>query len=288
MTHSQIEQLLARFLDGQTSEAEEKFLCDYFREAEDVPEEWKAYQDMFASFDTDAFDFSDEELDRMCSGVDDDGVGVDGSSVENDDRDDSLHSRFFVRWRMGAAAAALLLGVVGTAVYMLSDRFSDVEAMDIEASAPDSVGESVDSFGMRGMKRSVAFVDETPMHGAAATGDAVQKHVAAAEESGVGGRDLAAAEVNRMEASMEEMNDTRMSGSMIDIPDFDGIMAEVRRLNERVDACMQGGMEVALSVVDEAPEADGPDENSVGVSSCGCPIDMSDEIVKVAAFPRIP
>ena len=49
-TPKEIEFLLHRFMDGQTSLDEEERLARYFRHA-DVPEEWEAYRQMFAYFD---------------------------------------------------------------------------------------------------------------------------------------------------------------------------------------------------------------------------------------------
>lgn len=57
-----IEQLLQRFMDGETTEQEEQFLAEYFSTSDSIPEEWEAYREMFASFSTDAYDFSEEEL----------------------------------------------------------------------------------------------------------------------------------------------------------------------------------------------------------------------------------
>ncbi len=56
-----IAQLLRRFMDGETSEEEEKILEEYFSHDDGIPEEWAAYCEMFASFSTDAYDFSEEE-----------------------------------------------------------------------------------------------------------------------------------------------------------------------------------------------------------------------------------
>lgn len=64
-----IEELLERFIDGQTTETEEQLLADYFRDAESTPEEWQVYKEMFDSFKTDAYDFSQEELDAMMAPV---------------------------------------------------------------------------------------------------------------------------------------------------------------------------------------------------------------------------
>lgn len=45
-----IEQLIKRFMDGQTTVEEESRIAEYFR-THDVEDEWKAYKDMFAWFD---------------------------------------------------------------------------------------------------------------------------------------------------------------------------------------------------------------------------------------------
>lgn len=60
-----IASLLEKFLEGQSTEAEEQTLAEYFDSADDVPAEWAAYQELFRSFTTDAYDFSDEEIDAM-------------------------------------------------------------------------------------------------------------------------------------------------------------------------------------------------------------------------------
>lgn len=60
-----IKELLLRFTEGQTTEAEEEVLKDYFTHNKHIPEEWEAYKDLFSSFDTDAYDFTHEEVDAM-------------------------------------------------------------------------------------------------------------------------------------------------------------------------------------------------------------------------------
>lgn len=60
-----IASLLEKFLEGQSTEAEEQTLSEYFDRADDVPAEWTAYQELFRSFTTDAYDFCDEEIDAM-------------------------------------------------------------------------------------------------------------------------------------------------------------------------------------------------------------------------------
>ena len=60
-----IKELLLRFTEGQTTEAEEEVLKDYFTHSEHIPEEWETYKDLFSSFDTEAYDFTQEEVDAM-------------------------------------------------------------------------------------------------------------------------------------------------------------------------------------------------------------------------------
>ena len=60
-----IKELLLRFTEGQTTEAEEEVLKDYFTHSEHIPEEWETYKNLFNSFDTDAYDFTQEEVDAM-------------------------------------------------------------------------------------------------------------------------------------------------------------------------------------------------------------------------------
>lgn len=62
-----IASLLEKFLEGQSTEAEEQTLSEYFDRTDDVPAEWAAFQELFHSFKTDAYDFSDEEIDAMLS-----------------------------------------------------------------------------------------------------------------------------------------------------------------------------------------------------------------------------
>lgn len=60
-----IKKLLLRFTEGQTTEAEEEVLKDYFSHSEHIPKEWEAYKELFSSFDTEAYDFTQEEVDAM-------------------------------------------------------------------------------------------------------------------------------------------------------------------------------------------------------------------------------
>lgn len=49
-TRQYIEQLLAKFLEGDTSLKEEKLLSEYFATAKHIPKEWQCYKEMFAYF----------------------------------------------------------------------------------------------------------------------------------------------------------------------------------------------------------------------------------------------
>lgn len=60
-----IEELLGKFMEGQTTETEEQILSKYFCEARDIPTKWQEYKQLFLSFKTDAYDFSKEEIEAM-------------------------------------------------------------------------------------------------------------------------------------------------------------------------------------------------------------------------------
>lgn len=64
-TREYIKELLDKFLEGQTTEAEEQILSKYFCEANDISPAWQKYKQLFMSFKTDAYDFSKEEIDAL-------------------------------------------------------------------------------------------------------------------------------------------------------------------------------------------------------------------------------
>lgn len=68
---SQAKDLLHRFMDGLTTEEEEQELSDFMLLSDEVPEEWEEYREMFRSFTSDAYAFSDAELESMTSESDD-------------------------------------------------------------------------------------------------------------------------------------------------------------------------------------------------------------------------
>lgn len=68
-TKENIGRLLERFVQGLTTESEEQLLSDYFCTAEAIPEEWMVYKELFDSFSTDVYDFSEDEKDAMLAWV---------------------------------------------------------------------------------------------------------------------------------------------------------------------------------------------------------------------------
>lgn len=68
-TKENIGRLLERFVQGLTTESEEQLLSDYFCTAEAIPEEWMVYKELFDSFSTDVYDFSEDEKDAMLARV---------------------------------------------------------------------------------------------------------------------------------------------------------------------------------------------------------------------------
>ena len=68
-TNKNIGKLLERFVQGLTTESEEQLLSDYFSTAEAIPEEWMVFKELFDSFSTDVYDFSEDEKDAMLARV---------------------------------------------------------------------------------------------------------------------------------------------------------------------------------------------------------------------------
>lgn len=68
-TKENIGKLLERFVQGLTTESEEQLLSDYFSTAGAIPEEWMVYKELFDSFSTDVYDFSEDEKDAMLARV---------------------------------------------------------------------------------------------------------------------------------------------------------------------------------------------------------------------------
>ena len=92
-SHQQIEALLDKFMDGQTTVEEEAQLANYFRHG-DVPAEWEDYRAMFDYFDS----------------------GMEGELVPASETRPSLASQVGHRWWGIAAAACITAAVVATAM----------------------------------------------------------------------------------------------------------------------------------------------------------------------------
>lgn len=141
-----IEEMLVRFMDGQTTEAEEQQLADFFHTADSIPERWKSYQEMFLSFDMNAYAFSDQELDAMCTDVD----------SKEKSKTAALRSRHSSRiWKWGiAASVAILLGVGITAYHkwlpsykLDAPRISKASNMQVKKNiaAKETAGEIIEN-----------------------------------------------------------------------------------------------------------------------------------------------
>jgi hypothetical protein len=92
-SHQQIEALLDKFMDGQTTVEEEALLADYFRSG-DVPAEWEDYRIMFGYFDR----------------------GMEGDLVPVEETQPTLKRLMGRRWWGIAAAACITVAIVATAV----------------------------------------------------------------------------------------------------------------------------------------------------------------------------
>ena len=92
-SHQQIEALLNKFMDGQTTVEEEALLADYFRSG-DVPTEWEDYRAMFDYFDS----------------------GMEGDLAPVEQPRPSLTRQMGHRWWGIAAAACITAAIVATVV----------------------------------------------------------------------------------------------------------------------------------------------------------------------------
>ena len=102
-SHQQIEALLNKFMDGQTTVEEEALLAEYFRSS-DVPAEWEDYRLMFDYFDR----------------------GMEGDLVPVEQPRPSLTRLMGRRWWGIAAAACITAAVVATAVLYQPESITTV------------------------------------------------------------------------------------------------------------------------------------------------------------------
>lgn len=99
-----IERLLGKFVDGLTTELEEQQLAEYFDTTDDIPAEWQVYKEMFRSFKTDIYNFSNAELDAMLTSD----VAVEPSATHILPK----HTSHVWRWVAVAACAAVVVAFV--------------------------------------------------------------------------------------------------------------------------------------------------------------------------------
>lgn len=64
-TKAYINELLSQFMEGQTTEAEELWLTEYFCKEKEIPAAWEAYAELFRSFKTGAYDSNEEDLEAL-------------------------------------------------------------------------------------------------------------------------------------------------------------------------------------------------------------------------------
>lgn len=107
MKAMQIQQLIDKYMNGQTTVEEEQLIARYFRTATDVPDSLKPYRDMFAYFDEGMPLGALPEFDGS-AGQADTRVAPDGSKVVAPRR----HSLRIAAWWSGAAAVAAAVALL--------------------------------------------------------------------------------------------------------------------------------------------------------------------------------
>ena len=117
-----IERLLGKFVDGLTTELEEQQLAEYFDTADDIPTEWQVYKEMFRSFKTDNYNFSNAELDAMLTSD----VSVEPSAAHILPK----HTSHVWRWVAVATCAAVVVAFVAIRPWAaFTGNTSDVDKM---------------------------------------------------------------------------------------------------------------------------------------------------------------
>lgn len=115
-SHQQIEALLDKFMDGQTTVEEEAQLADYFRSA-DVPAEWEDYRAMFDYFDN----------------------GMESEPVPAAETRPSLTSQVGRRWWGISAAACITAAIVATALLHHPTTTTVPDTPPVTAQKADSI-----------------------------------------------------------------------------------------------------------------------------------------------------
>lgn len=116
-----IERLFGKFVDGLTTELEEQQLAEYFDTADEIPAEWQVYKEMFRSFKTDIYNFSNAELDAMLTSD----VAVEPSAVHILPK----HTSHVWRWVAVAACAVVVAFVAIRPWTAFTDNTSAVDKM---------------------------------------------------------------------------------------------------------------------------------------------------------------
>ena len=117
-----IERLFGKFVDGLTTELEEQQLAEYFDTADEIPAEWQVYKEMFRSFKTDIYNFSNAELDAMLTSD----VAVEPSAAHILPK----HTSHLWRWVAVAACAAVVVAFVAIRPWAaFTDNTSAVDKM---------------------------------------------------------------------------------------------------------------------------------------------------------------
>lgn len=122
MTHQEIDTLLSRFLSAQTTEAEEQMLADYFQSAENVPQEWQPYRELFLSFGSSDYDLTDEELQVLTA--------------------EPAPTKRKVRplyWLGAAAAVAAILLVIGSTMLRNEATHQTIAKTDTQEQSTDTI-----------------------------------------------------------------------------------------------------------------------------------------------------
>ena len=121
-SQQQIEALLDKFMDGQTTVEEEALLAEYFRSS-DVPAEWEDYRLMFDYFDR----------------------GMEGDLVPVEQQRPTLTRLIGRRWWGIAAAACITAAIVATAVLHQPESTTTVpETPEIASNEAAPIGETQD------------------------------------------------------------------------------------------------------------------------------------------------
>jgi len=116
-----IKQLLDKYLDGETSSAEERALRGYFTNKDnDIPEEWTAYRALFTYIAEERADEVDIAEERV-------GEGETAETVDiNVNKAGKAHRRGWI-YAAATAAAAILIAVVMISLPRSNDNYAVID-----------------------------------------------------------------------------------------------------------------------------------------------------------------